>query len=304
MHNISDNELLIELKKRFQENKESLEELRTLTKQLEEVNRKLRESEAMKSSFISNIRNELINPLGSILGLSQQLAEPGHSETETASNIASNIYREAFDLDFILKNIFMAAEIEAGEAALNASCVHVSSLLEDVLSEFNHKMDEKDVTAKLSDEFGGAGREKPLFITDGEKLRLIMANLVSNAVKYSPEKGTVEVRLRKEDGSLEFLVRDYGIGIKESEKERIYDRFKQLDSGTTKYYRGQGLGLSITKALVEMLMGTIAFESSEGMGSTFVVIIPEADGDVESEVLAMNGNMFIFQEDEDANSEF
>jgi signal transduction histidine kinase len=298
MHNISDDTLLKELKRRFKENKSLVKELREMTEQLREVNSRLKESEAMKSGFISNIRNEINNPLSSIMELALQVADIADSEPETSKAIATSIHREAFDLGFILMNIFMAAEIEAGDAALNASRVHVSSLLKNVLAELKHKIGEKRIALELSNTLGGNDGNSPVFNTDGEKLQLVMLNLLSNAVKYSPEGGTIEVDLHRDGEALEFLVRDYGIGIEKSAQKKIFERFKQLDSGSTKSYRGQGLGLSITKALVEILVGTLRVESSTGKGSAFVVRISEAGVGVESEVLAMHGNVFIFNEEE------
>lgn len=110
-----DEELLEELKKRFENNTRTIEELRNLTEELKQVNKKLEESEALKSHFISNITNEIINPFTSILGLSKTILAVKKEDWKKVISMVSLIHTEAFNLDFQLKNIFVAAKIEAGE---------------------------------------------------------------------------------------------------------------------------------------------------------------------------------------------
>jgi len=115
MYKITDEELLQELEKRFSENKNSIKELQKLTKQLKEVNGRLEESESLKSHFISNITNEIINPFAAILGLSRNILDVKKEDWNKVISMVQMIHSEAFHLDFQLKNIFAAAKLEAGD---------------------------------------------------------------------------------------------------------------------------------------------------------------------------------------------
>ncbi len=214
--------------------------------------------------------------------------------------MAGIIYKEAFDLDFQLRNIFVAAEIEAGEAFPAISNVDVHKLIRAVIDSFIHVANQKQVTIC----FDWAGMSSPpdpplpFFKTDPEKLRIIVSNLVSNGVKYSPEGGEVMIKAWTHEGRLNIIAEDSGIGIDEADQQVIFERFKQLETGTTKSYLGQGLGLSITKALVELLNGTISVASIKGKGSIFTVLIPESKTEAEVDVFSDEGNEFIFEDGE------
>jgi signal transduction histidine kinase len=154
MKRLTDDELIKELEERFAFNQKALEDLQNMTKKLEKMNSKLQESEALKSHFLSNIRNEINNPLTSIMGLSQQcLCNP--SESERCTSVARMIYHEAFTLDFQLQNIFVAAELEAGEADPAFANVDVSTIIDRVVESQEFQISEKSMQIK-------ADREKPL----------------------------------------------------------------------------------------------------------------------------------------------
>ncbi len=114
MEPIKDDDLLEELKKRFLDNKKALRDMVVMNEKIEKLNAKLAESEKLKTNFLSNIRNEINNPLTAILGMARQLASPVPDQ-QTRQAMAETIYHEAFDLDFQLRNIFAAAELESGE---------------------------------------------------------------------------------------------------------------------------------------------------------------------------------------------
>src|SRR5687768_5674634 len=133
MSKLTDKELLEELQNRFSENKKSLEELSTLTKQLQALNDKLKESEKIKSLFLANIRNEMNDPLTSILGLSKNIQSPDNSQWEKTRAMAALIHAEAFNLDFQLRNIFAAAELESGELELEVVQVDIYTLAKNVV---------------------------------------------------------------------------------------------------------------------------------------------------------------------------
>lgn len=293
MEDISDDVLLHELKKRFLDNKKALHAMKVMNEKIEKLNAKLTESERVKTNFLSNIRNEINNPLSSILGMAQRLAGAATDE-ETRKIMSVMIYTEAFDLDFQLRNIFTAAELEAGEAELSLASVDLASLVKRASSAFSHKLQEKNVTVDLVCDGGQEDGRIP-FGTDPEKLHLVIANLLANAIEYSPAGKSVRVQVRKEEAALRLSVSDQGAGMAEEEREHLFERFHQLDQGASKKHRGHGLGLCITKALVEMLGGKVSAGQAAGGGSVFQVDIPEAQNGP-SGTLAEDGNEFLFED--------
>ncbi len=292
MDRLDDTTLLDELRKRFDENRIALASLRTMTQNLEGLNEKLRQSEAMKSDFLSNIRNEINNPLASILGLAKQLSEKA-VDAATARSMAGVIYHEAFDLDFQLRNIFAAAELEAGEMSPGVAVVEVEALLRSQIASFGHKAAGKNVTIELDcarGEDGGA----LTFQTDPDKLQKIIANLLANAIAFNREGKGVRVRAWREGGRLLLSFADEGIGIPPEDRKKVFDRFVQKETGVRKRYKGHGLGLSITKALAELIDGTITLDSGRGGGCIFTVSLAELGTDRQVDVVSGDGNEFIF----------
>lgn len=268
---LTDLELLDELKSRFDENTSSLKQMNELNLQLMELNRKLEESERMKSNFLSNIRNEIVNPFASILGLATHIQACGSDNIERIRQMAAMIYSEAFSLDFQLQNIFAAAEIEAGDLQPYFSVVDVEALFNSVFDSFNPELQKKGITLSLECSLGSYP-----FKGDAEGLSLIFANLLSNSIKFSHNGGKIDIRLALEDECLQVVFTDYGIGMDEGEQTIIFDRFKRVNSSINTLNSGNGLGLTVVQAVVDALNGTIAVVSRKGEGSTFRVSIPEA----------------------------
>jgi signal transduction histidine kinase len=290
---ITDELLIEELKLRFVEKKRSLQELEKLTGELKEVNQKLADSESLKSHFISNITNEIVNPFTSIVILSKNILSVKEGDWDKVKRMASLIYSEAFNLDFQLKNIFAAAEIEAGELFMEISKVKIDLLIQALMDSFLPETEKKS----LSFEFI---RENPdegdfIFKIDSEKLKLILSNLVDNAIKFS-KNNKIIIRRWTEYDNLYISVRDFGIGISEHNQKVIFDRFKRLDSGINSLNRGHGLGLSINKALLDFLNGQIEIKSKKNEGTTFTICVPEAK--IDPEAFSEDGNELIFGDDE------
>jgi len=287
---ISDNELISELKERFEKNEKLFREQLELMTQLKSVNQKLVVSEELKSNFLSNIRNEINNPVASILELSKNILE-GNMSAEVIKKFAALIYSETFSLDFQLRNIFASAEIEAGEASVSTVSVNVSSLLENALFSFKHQIEKKSINLYVTSSI----QNDQTFYSDPEKLHLIISNLLANAIQYSEVGGSVEVKFEIENGELFFSILDYGRGISDSEREIIFDRFRQIEEGSTKTYGGHGLGLCITKALLDLIDGEIMLESEKNKGSIFSICVKEAESSQsEQDIFSSDGNDFLF----------
>ena len=286
--------LMKDLQKVQEQDKTLRHELKDLMKNLEGLNKKLQESESLKSSFLSNVRNEINNPLTSIMGLSEQIMNGVNLEYDSIMQRVLMIYTEAFDLDFQLRNIFVAAELEAGEAIPNIAIVDVNALIKNTINSFRHKSNKKELSIHYSYMSIYETEEKNFLKTDPEKLKLILSNLLSNAIEFSNDRGSVKLVAKRDSKYLIFSVKDDGIGIDEEDQTVIFDRFRQLETGTTRAHGGHGLGLSITKDLVALLGGTISVVSTKDKGSIFMVSVPEADVPVDVDTFSDDGNILVF----------
>ena len=295
---ITDELLLEELKKRFEHKRKAIEELQGITQELESVNNKLKSSEALKSHFIANINNEIVNPFASVLGLSRSIMLVKENDWERVQRLAKLIFTEAFQLDFQLKNIFVAAEIEAGNIRPQYSNVCIKQVIEGIFVDMKSDLDAKHLTTVFRSNLTNENGDAIYFKTDPEKFKIIVANLVSNAIKFS--KGAeIEVEAFLDGSKLTLSVKDYGIGISESNQKIIFDRFTRLDTGINSLNRGHGLGLSIVKALLEIFEGEIKIESKRGEGTTFIIVLNEPQGGEDIEDFSFEGNEVFFGTEEE-----
>jgi signal transduction histidine kinase len=262
------------------------------------VNKKLEESEALKSHFISNITNEIVNPFASILGLSKNILTVNKENWKKVFSMVALIHTEAFSLDFQLKNVFAAAKIEAGEVQPEIGKVDIQNLVKSVTDSFRIEAHKKRVSFELI--FDSLTVEEPIlyFKTDPEKLKLILSNLVNNAVKYSFEDGIIAVRTWSETQELKISVHNHGIDITKEYGQLIFDRFNRVDSSITSLNRGHGLGLSIIKSLLDLLGGDISFQSDKDNGTTFTINMPEVDEEEDSFTTSSNGNEIFFEDNQ------
>ena len=290
---ISDEVLIEELKNRLDDNKKALFDMSVMNGKLESLNAKLADSERLKGDFLSNIRNEINNPLTSIMGSAKQLAR-GNMDLETANRVAQMIYNEALDLDFQLRNIFTAAELEAGETTLGVSNVDIGMLIRDVIDSFSHRVLEKRLIIETRWNVPQEAGDQLYFKTDAEKLDRILSNLLANAIEFNKDGKSVKITVGKEDNRLNISFEDEGIGIPDEQRENIFARFRQLDCGARRSHRGHGLGLSITKALAEMLDGKVSFSRADGGGCIFSIIMKEAETETGIETVSEESNEFIF----------
>lgn len=245
-----------------------------LTSELFEVNKLLKESEAFKSHFISNVTNEILNPFSSILALTENLMSLGAADLNQAKKMAALIHQEAFHLDFQLKNVFAAATIEAGLDDLMPVPVNVPDLVGQAIRFFDYETERKQLEIDLKIEDHDQNLLKA-FVTDELKLELIIKNILSNALKFSHQKGTIQMWAGIDHNHFCLQIRDFGKGILPEEYKTIFNRFKQLDQSIHSLNTGQGLGLSVVRACLLALHGEIELENPEMGGLKVKVKIPE-----------------------------
>lgn len=294
MQHLSDEQLVGELKFRLEQSRKSLYDLSVVNHKLVDMNRRLEASESLKSNFLSNIRNEINNPLNAIIGLAGQLATIVRKPEVT--ELVGLLFLEALNLDFQLRNIFIAAELEAGELSPDIEHVEVNSVVSGVLESFSAYAAAKQVSlcaAPLETTSNGV----LFFPTDAQMLQVVIANLVANAIEFSRAGGEVIIAVKQLEAGLQVQVQDHGVGVDEADLKRIFDRFVQLDTGPTRAHHGHGLGLSIVRSLLDLLHGEIQVQSTPGVGSLFSITVPAASyASEESITFAEGGNLFLFDQ--------
>jgi len=247
-----------------------------LVRSLSEVNEKLHDSERLKGHFISNITNEIVNPFTSVLALAENIKRLKEGEIPMAHHMAELIFEEAFHLDFQLKNIFAAALIEAGKEQVKCSVINLNELNHQIGEYFRQQLDKKRIQLSISFSNESSDNDQISFTSDWEKLDIILKNLISNSIKYSPEDSVVELKYFMGKKELHFEVSDQGKGINPEDRKIIFDRFKQLDEKINSINTGHGLGLSIVQAYAEMLGGKVRLNDNFDKGVNVMVIIPES----------------------------
>lgn len=282
------------LHKGHEDLRRALHDATVMNLKLVEINEKLERSEAIKSHFIANMRNEINNPLSVIMGMASQLipADPPPESCQRCGRLARLIRDEAFNLDFQLRNIFYAGELEAGELAPGYVRVDIASVIRDVIRSMAHRAEARPVVIRQ----GGTAHDFP---TDAAFLNVILANLLANAIQFSHPGGAIDVEACVAEAMLTVSVKDRGIGIQHSDQATIFDRFHQLDTGLTRAYPGQGLGLAVVKSLVELMGGQVAVESQPGHGSVFTLCLPRPVAFTDLGATAADGNLFLFGEAEE-----
>ena len=297
MKEIKNKELIKLLKQRLDKAEVVEKENSYLLKQIEDLNIRLTEAEQFKSHFISNITNEIINPFSSVTGLAKTIMNLKGKDIEKAPVLASHIYSEAAFLDFQLNNIFAAANLEAGELLPEIAPVNIEEAINHSIGKLQYEMDKRNIKTDVSIEDPENSGRQYFFKTDPEKLKLIIINLISNAVKASKENGQIGIRAEVKGNNLTIKVSDNGNGIDKTELKRIFDRFYRSDKGINSLNPGNGLGLAVVKGLLDLLEGTIKIESEKGKGTTVTLILPEHDRDeqmFEEEGLFSDGDEILF----------
>ncbi len=228
-------------------------------------------SSRMKDEFLAVLSHELRTPLNSMLGWARLLRLKKMDETSVARALAT-IERNAEAQSRLIEDILDMSKIIRGKLHLNYCAVNLIQVVEIALDSVRPQADAKSIqiTATIDRSIGKVW-------SDPVRLQQVILNLLTNAIKFTPDKGTVEVRLEREKDKecVRLQVIDTGIGIHPDFLPRVFDRFRQADSSTTRSFGGLGLGLAIVHHLVELTGGTIQAESpGEGQGATFTIVLP------------------------------
>jgi signal transduction histidine kinase/ActR/RegA family two-component response regulator len=227
------------------------------------VNEEVQAATRAKSDFLANMSHELRTPLNAVLGFSDVLSEQLHGTlTDRQTRYLSNIRVAGEHLLELINDVLDLAKVEAGRLVLRPEPVSVASLVDPVIASAAQLAQAKDVR------FEAPSVPTGIVLVDPGRMRQVLLNLISNAVKFTPAGGTVTLRVGLDGHVLRFEVEDTGIGIPSDKQDRVFGVFERLHEGRSDA-SGTGLGLAITKRLVELQHGTIDFESREGRGTRF-----------------------------------
>jgi two-component system phosphate regulon sensor histidine kinase PhoR len=225
----------------------------------------------LKGEFVATVSHELRTPLAAIYGSAQTLLRRDiELEPTSKERLLAVIASESERLTRIVSDILLANKIDSGRLHLERHPLDVGLLASEVVEQMRNVFAAReDVVIELD-----AGDEAAFVACDADKLRQVLINLVDNAVKYSPDGGSVKVRIEPNEHRLRLLVLDEGLGIAHGEQRRIFGKFYRVDPQQTRGVGGTGLGLYISRELVRLMGGRLSVTSKENQGSTFVVELP------------------------------
>jgi PAS domain S-box-containing protein len=247
-------------------------ELKHIEEDLRQSRDKEQHANRAKSEFLTRTSHELRTPLNIIMGFAEFLIEgklnpldPKHKE------YLQDIYSSGKHLLQLIDDVLDLATVEAGKMRFRLEKFSARAAVESVSTEIKTVAQKRKihVDVVISPEIGEV-------TLDQQKFKQILYNLLSNAIKFTESGGVVRIRLQTQGAHhFKLVIKDTGIGIKSEDLPRLFQDFEQLDSGSSRRYEGSGLGLALTKGLVELQGGTISVESQYGVGTTFLVVLPK-----------------------------
>jgi signal transduction histidine kinase len=262
-----------------------------------------KESDKLKTSFIQNISHEIRTPMNGIIGFTELLNNKDLSD-EDRFEYLELIHESSNQLLNIVNEVLDMSLIETGNMKINKKDINLNKLMEDIYTSFKLLI-KKDIEFSLKNNYQG---QADIVKIDDVKLRQILTNIINNAIKFT-DKGFVSFGYNKKSKELEFFVEDTGLGIEPDFQKQIFNRFLKATNSNNRLYEGIGLGLAISKGLIDLLNGKIWIKSEVGKGSTFFFSIPYEPADETDNVdkndgvtdKKFNNLLVLVAEDDDLN---
>jgi len=241
-----------------------------LITQLGQANAALVEANRHKTAFLANMSHELRTPLNAIIGFSELLtdARDGQFDEATRKRFMMQVLSSGKHLLGLINDILDLSKVEAGQMDLRLQQVSVAEAVDQVAKTVEPLITKKNIRLEVDVEAGGE------VLADAGKLKQMLLNLVSNAIKFTPDRGTVTLTAQRIEQAVEISVADTGIGIAESDQKRIFEEFHQIDHGPDRKHEGTGLGLALTKRFAMLHGGTVRVASRLNNGSVFTLTLP------------------------------
>ena len=247
-------------------------QLQTSKENTDRINEELEQANRLKSEFLANMSHELRTPLNSIIGFAEILRDHLFGDlNERQNKYVKNIHSSGQHLLQLINDILDLSKIEAGRLELSLQPFPIKKSLNNILNIVKPLADKKNINVSLE-----VDNSLQTISADEAKFKQIMYNLLSNAIKFTDDDGQVSIEAMTVRGDLQITVADSGIGIHKRDFERVFGQFQQLDGSESRKHEGTGLGLALTKRLVELHGGSIWVDSEFGKGSSFTFRIPVA----------------------------
>jgi len=242
------------------------------TRELESRNREVERANQLKSEFLASMSHELRTPLHTIIGFAELLGEELEGPlNDKQKRFMNHIHTDSIHLLALINDILDISKIESGRLGLRRETFDLGSALEEILSSIRSQASAKSIAIETSVSLPAT------IFADRLRVKQVLFNLLSNALKFTPNGGKIRIDAALRDGVIEISVSDTGIGIAKEQHEAVFDKFYQVGSTTKGVREGTGLGLAISKALVEEHGGGIWLESEPGKGSRFTFTIPHEE---------------------------
>jgi len=247
--------------------------LKRTNDQLMKANHELKDMNQVKSDFVSSVSHELRTPLTSIKGYTSIiLGEKLGPINDGQKTRLQKINKHTDDLTALINDLLDISRIESGRMGMKVDKVHISKIAQDAVDIVSVQAKEKTVDIDISYDFP----EKADYIwADESQIERVFLNLLSNAIKFTPHGGRISIKIANKPDYMQADVADTGIGIKDKDRQRIFDEFYRVDNPENQREKGTGLGLSLTKHIVEAHKGKIWVTSEPDKGSTFSFILPK-----------------------------
>jgi signal transduction histidine kinase len=238
--------------------------------EIEDKSRQLEIANRHKSEFLANMSHELRTPLNAIIGFSEVLLEKLFGDVnEKQEDYLKDIHSSGRHLLSLINDILDLSKVEAGRMELDLSTFELGAAISNAMTLIRERAQRHGI--RLAVDLDPALRE---IVADERKLKQILLNLLTNAVKFTPDGGSVTVRARVDAGNVVISVQDTGIGIAPEDQDAVFEEFRQVGRHYTNKQEGTGLGLALTRRFVELHGGRITVESAPGQGSTFTFTLP------------------------------
>lgn len=240
------------------------DEIGDLTNNFNEMVKDLGSIESLQKEFVDNVSHEIKTPITSIQGFAQLLRDDNLSKEER-NEYADIIEEESNRLLNLSTNMLKLSKLQNQNRITNKEQIDIAEQIRKAISLLEPKWKEKEISFNIS-------MQEKYFYGDEELIFQIWVNLIDNAIKFSNQHGKIDISLKEKENWIEIKIKDYGIGMDEEEKKKIFTRFYQIDKSHSE--KGSGLGLAIVKRIIELSKGTIEIESQKDVGTTITIKLP------------------------------
>lgn len=245
-------------------------EQKAIQAELAAKNLELERANRLKSEFLANMSHELRTPLTSILGFSSLLKQQIFGQLNDKQALYANqIHQSGQHLLSLINDVLDLSKVEAGQMVLDIAPVSIQDLCQGAVNLVSEQARSKGLQVNLSIQ-----PQLDYLMADEVRVRQMLLNLLSNAIKFSKESGEIGLDVKAQGGYLRMTVWDQGIGIPEGKQHLLFQPFQQIDGSLSRKHEGTGLGLALTRRLAELHSGTVEFQSTEGVGSQFIICLP------------------------------